>query len=377
MKKLFSFIILAISGNFVFAQNNVGIGTVTPTDGKLQVENAVTSSTLASFTNGTTTAAMIVENNRPAIGFNMTYNGGGYKFKGAGYGGLLWYTPNDGKMHYYSSSAIGAPGGAVAFSNIFTMQADGNIGIGTTSPSEAKLQIHEPAGNTQFIAAAGSNQPGISAFVASTNASLGFNLRYQSGLKYMGTGYGAYWNYAPATGKLYYYYTSTSGSADASAGQVLALTIDSSGQLGIGTSVPKAPLHVTGNVVFGSSSITPAVGYKLSIDGKVICEELKVQSSAAWPDYVFEDDYNLPSLETVEAKVMAEKHLTGIPSAADVKAQQGIELGDMQRRMLEKIEEMYRYMFQMNKENKEISKENKALKEELSTLKKQVQQIVQ
>ena len=127
-------------------------------------------------------------------------------------------------------------------------------------------------------------------------------------------------------------------------------------------------MHIGGNVLIGTSTSELATGYKLSVDGKVICEELKVQTSGSWHDYVFEDGYNLPSLETVEAKVMSEKHLPGIPSAADVKAQQGIELGDMQKRMLEKMEEMYRYMFQMNNENK-------ALKAEVSALKTQVQQI--
>ena len=142
----------------------------------------------------------------------------------------------------------------------------------------------------------------------------------------------------------------------------------SRGNVGFFVNKPKADMHVGGNVLIGASTSEMATGYKLSVDGKVICEELKVQTSGAWPDYVFEDDYNLPSLETIEAKVMSEKHLPGIPSAADVKAQQGIELGDMQKRMLEKMEEMYRYMFQINNQNK-------ALKAEVSALKIEVQQI--
>ncbi len=125
----------------------------------------------------------------------------------------------------------------------------------------------------------------------------------------------------------------------------------SRGNVGFFVNKPNADMHIGGNVLIGTSSSELATGYKLSVDGKVICEELKVQTSGSWPDYVFENDYNLPSLQTIEAKVMTEKHLPGIPSAADVKAQQGIELGDMQKRMLEKIEEMYRYMFQMNNEN--------------------------
>lgn len=146
-----------------------------------------------------------------------------------------------------------------------------------------------------------------------------------------------------------------------------ALAIDSSGQFGIGTSTPKAPLHVTGNVVFGGSTITPATGYKVSVDGKIICEELKVQVSSAWPDYVFEDDYTMPTLENLEAKVMSQKHLPGIPAAAQVEAQKGVEVGDMQKRLLEKVEELYRYLFQMNNENKQL-KERLALVE--SQLKK-------
>lgn len=365
MKNLCLFIFLAIASNALMAQN-VGIGTITPTDAKLQVQTTG-SSTQALFTNGQGALSIINETTRPEIGFNMYYNGN-HKFKYNGFGGLMYYVPSTGIFTYYSSTVSGTADGAVAFSPIFTMQADGNVGIGTTSPSEAKLQVHEPAGNTQFIAAAGNNLPGISAFVPVSSPSIGFNARYQSGYKFMGTGYGGFFQFTPSDGKLKYWYSSTSGSADGALSSSFALAIDSSGRLGIGTASPTAPLHVTGNVVFGSSSINPATGYKVSIDGKVICEELKVQVNTSWPDYVFEDDYNLPSLETIEAKVMADKHLPGIPSAADVKAQQGIELGDMQKRMLEKVEEMYRYMFQMNRENK-------ALKEEVTTLKKQVLEV--
>jgi len=133
--------------------------------------------------------------------------------------------------------------------------------------------------------------------------------------------------------------------------------------VGIGTTTPTAQLHVTGTAVFGGIGLLPATGYKVSIDGKVICEELKVQLNTSWPDYVFNEGYLLPSLECLETLVRNNKHLPGIPSASDVKAQQGIELGDMQKRLLEKIEEVYLYLFQINKENK-------LLKAELTELKK-------
>ncbi len=119
--------------------------------------------------------------------------------------------------------------------------------------------------------------------------------------------------------------------------------------------------YADGRVVIGTSSSLPAAGFKLSVDGKAICEELKVQLSTAWPDYVFEDNYTLPSLEDLEKKVMEEKHLPNIPSANDVEAAKGFEVGEMQNKLLEKVEELYRYVFQLNNENKAMKAEIKLL----------------
>ncbi|MES2649127.1 MAG: hypothetical protein V4717_19780 [Bacteroidota bacterium] len=357
-------ILILVSATLITNAQNVGIGTLTPTDAKLHIQNAG-SSTLASFSDGTTALSIVNELGKPAIGFNMNYIGG-YKLKGNGFGGLFYYVPNEGRLTYYSSDATGVAGGAVSFSSVLTLKADGNVGIGTTSPTEAKLQVHEPAGNTQFIAAAGNNLPGVSAFVPVSSPSIGFNARFQNGYKFMGAGYGGFWQFAPNVGKLFYFNSSTKGIADGSLSSVFALVIDSSGRLGIGVSTPKAPLHVDGNVVFGNAAIEPALGYKLSVDGKIICEELKVQLNTAWPDYVFEESYPMPTLDVLEEKVMKEKHLPGIPAASEVESAKGVQIGAVQQKMLEKIEELYRYVFEMNKENKQ-------LKKEVDLLKKQVQ----
>lgn len=77
-----------------------------------------------------------------------------------------------------------------------------------------------------------------------------------------------------------------------------------------------------GNVIAGSSA------YKLSVTGKIICEELKVKLvSSGWPDYVFDKKYKLPSLAHVEKYINENKHLPNIPSAAEVE-KNGIEVGD-------------------------------------------------
>jgi hypothetical protein len=220
--------------------------------------------------------------------------------------------------------------------------------------------VHEPAGNTQFIAAAGSNLPGISTFVPVSSPSIGFNVRYQSGYKFMGAGYGSFWQFRPSLGRLEYYYSSTSGTADGGVASVFALAIDSNGRFGIGTSVPTAPLHVTGNVVFGGSSIAPATGYKLSIDGKVICEELRVQTNTAWPDYVFSKNYTLLPLEELELSIKANKHLPNIPPAEEVE-KNGFDVGDMNKKLLEKVEELTLYLIELKKENKALTNRVNAL----------------
>ena len=102
-----------------------------------------------------------------------------------------------------------------------------------------------------------------------------------------------------------------------------------------------------GAVMIGAS--VPATGYLLSVDGKVMCEELKVQMSESWPDYVFADDYQLPSLYELEASIKQNNHLPGIPSAEQVAAE-GIEVGEMQRQMMEKIEELTLYVIELQKQ---------------------------
>jgi len=96
-------------------------------------------------------------------------------------------------------------------------------------------------------------------------------------------------------------------------------------------------------------SLNPATGYLLTVDGKVICEELKVLMSESWPDYVFEDDYTMPSLYELEASIKANKHLPGIPPACEVETE-GIAVGDMQVKMMEKIEELTLYIIDLQKQ---------------------------
>lgn len=98
----------------------------------------------------------------------------------------------------------------------------------------------------------------------------------------------------------------------------------------------------TGNVGIGTLNPT----YKLSVNGDVRTKEIVVETG--WSDYVFDKNYKLNSLEEVEKFIQKNKHLPNIPSAKEVE-EKGLRVGDVQKRMMEKIEELTLYIIEANK----------------------------
>lgn len=122
---------------------------------------------------------------------------------------------------------------------------------------------------------------------------------------------------------------------------ILAIKATSNGNVGIGTNNPQD---------------------KLSVNGKIRAHEIRVTAAAAdWPDYVFNDDYQLMSLDSLASFVKQRKHLPNIAPAKSVE-KSGVALGELNRQLLQKIEEMTLYLIQQNKEIKELKVEVKALK---------------
>ncbi len=104
--------------------------------------------------------------------------------------------------------------------------------------------------------------------------------------------------------------------------------------------------------------------YKLAVKGKIRAEEIKVETG--WADYVFKEDYDLPTLEEVEQHIREKGQLINIPSAKEVEAN-GIELGEMNKLLLEKIEELTLYAIQQQKEIKELQSQLEKLKNKDNT----------
>lgn len=106
---------------------------------------------------------------------------------------------------------------------------------------------------------------------------------------------------------------------------------------GDGTLVTNNSLVISGtngNVGIGTASLNE----KFNVEGKIRAREIKVES-AFWPDYVFEVNYPIISLKNLDLYIKENKHLPGMPSAKEVAAN-GIELGEMNKKLLEKIEEL-------------------------------------
>ena len=134
------------------------------------------------------------------------------------------------------------------------------------------------------------------------------------------------------------------------------------GGAGINAPTQKMALLTNGDVGIGTT--TPDA--KLTVKGDIHTQEVKVDlNGAVAPDYVFKDNYNLPSLEEVQVYIDTHGHLPNIPSAQKMEAN-GIELKAMNLKLLEKIEELTLYILIQQKE----IEANKAMKVEMEELKK-------
>lgn len=105
----------------------------------------------------------------------------------------------------------------------------------------------------------------------------------------------------------------------------------------------------SGNVGIGTTNTGT---YKLAVDGTIGAREIKVEATG-WSDFVFEDDYKLKDLEEVESFIKDNKHLPDVPSEKEV-LENGIQLGEMDAKLLQKIEELTLYMIEQNKTIKEL-----------------------
>ncbi|MEI9921933.1 MAG: fibronectin type III domain-containing protein [Bacteroidota bacterium] len=114
-----------------------------------------------------------------------------------------------------------------------------------------------------------------------------------------------------------------------------------------------------GGVGVGTSTVPS--GYRFAVKGKMIAEGIKLDLQMAWPDYVFGDNYKLRDLPSLRSYINQNKHLPGIPTESEV-SKNGIDVGEINVKLVEKIEELSLYVIQMEERIKELEKEKEQSK---------------
>lgn len=131
---------------------------------------------------------------------------------------------------------------------------------------------------------------------------------------------------------------------------------------------------LTGQVAIGTTRTSDGThDYALTVAGKTASQGVKVTDVSGWPDYVFEDGYELKSLEEVESFIQKNGHLPNVPSAEETEAS-GFFLEEMDATLLRKIEELTLYSIALKKQNDAAKEDNEQLAKDAQAAKQEAEE---
>ncbi len=224
-----------------------------------------------------------------------------------------------------NSSTFGIQaGGNNSLSTGIFLTAAGNVGIGLSAPTQ-KLEV---SGSMQVN---GNSRVNGQVLSVVAHPEIGGSISLGNPSK-TAAGTASSWNIYNMTGSYgnslqFWAYDNVGCSGGLCASR---FTIMDNGNVGIGTSNP------------GS--------YKLAVEGIIGARKIKITQQSTWADFVFHPDYKLPSLYEVEAYIKDHQHLPEIPSAEEVE-KEGVDVGEMNKKLLQKIEELTLYLIEQQKQN--------------------------
>ncbi|SMO46623.1 hypothetical protein SAMN06265379_101945 [Saccharicrinis carchari] len=253
------------------------------------------------------------------------------------------------KMHFHTYNS--------GLKTRMTIDENGFVGIGTTNPSE-KLDI---AGNLKTKRVALFDWYNTS--LGYTNASIALNGIRQNG-EWKLYGDGARSSIGLINMDIFsnirfisHHDESFNGGKTMTDDELIKaytkMIIKSNGHIGIGTDSPN---------------------HKLDVAGTVRAEEIIIEAKGQTADFVFEPDYQLRDLSEVETFIKDNKHLPDIPSASQME-EQGVNLAEMNKLLLQKVEELTLYAIEKDKEVKGVKADQKELEVEMQKMKDEFEAI--
>ncbi len=289
-----------------YASGNVGIGTTSPSPtAMLDVNGSTIIRGQLAFHNSPSNQIFI----QPSDDLNPTY--GSMYASNAANSAVMWALYKGGGAYFGS-----------------------NVGIGTMNPS---VRLHLMAPNRQFSSVLAFDTPSTGQQAAALFNSNGVSK----------------WQIGKNTDDSFFVFDSIGRSVLVAYPAGNLSLMPSGGNVGIGTTDPCDPGHAA-----------PA-NCKLSVAGAIQAQEVVVNTG--WSDYVFEPNYRLRPLTEVAAYVRANHHLPDVPSESEVR-EKGISVGEMQSKLLAKIEELTLHMIAADEQIHSLKEQNHRLELKVGSL---------
>lgn len=238
----------------------------------------------------------------------------GIKYTGSG---LNFYIPNNTNYLMY-------------------IRNNGYVGIGTSSPTE-KLEVSGNAKATNVTATSA-----VQSSTLTVTGNVTFNSLAGSSSKILTVGSNGLLSSADM-----------SEVGDGMGNHIATTNLNLNGKNIVGATNGTGGIYVAqnGNVRIGAGTANPTKA--LEVNGAIRSKEVLVEV-ANWSDFVFDKDYDLMTLNEVESYIKENGHLPDVPSAKEVKAN-GVEVGEMNAILLQKIEELTLYIIELEKKIEKLN----------------------
>jgi hypothetical protein len=314
------------------ASNNVGIGTATTSGNKLYVLGNSWFQGTASFTG------------------LLTAPGG---IRGSAVDGSVRISTPTGYLDLGSMNAAWAHFATDRPSFYFNKPVTVNGGISSYDINNLNLQTNGVTrlvleNSTGYVYVTGSSPGGNISFYVNGGAKFGGNATIgRSGNQYDEFGYNV--GFTPTSDQYKYLITDASASIRMGRYGDIEFRTAPSGTAGAAlTLTQRMVLKENGNLLIGKTTQVNNV-YKLDVNGSIRANEVVVNTTGA--DFVFNDEYKLRPIEEVSQYVKFNKHLPEV-EPANCMEENGVEIGTLQIKLLQKIEELTLYLIDQNEKLK-------------------------